>query len=153
MSGVPKIEIIESVKELKLLMKQQKTGLGYAKVQSIYLLKIKVADALLPNVKADAFLADRAYDAQERMIDKLQEKGCEIVIPSTSRRNKPREYDKHLYKARHLIENFLARLKQYRGIATRYDKRATNFLGAIYRQFLLFGSIDERHQVNECDRF
>jgi transposase len=37
-----------------------------------------------------------------------------------------------LYKARHLIENFFAKLKQYRGIATRYDKLAVNFLGAIY---------------------
>ncbi|MBD2542290.1 transposase, partial [Planktothricoides raciborskii] len=41
-------------------------------------------------------------------------------------------YDKELYKARHLIENFFARLKQYRAIATRYDKTARNFLGAIY---------------------
>jgi transposase len=40
--------------------------------------------------------------------------------------------DKELYKARHLIENFFAKLKQYRAIATRYDKRAVNFLGAIY---------------------
>ncbi|WP_146242350.1 transposase, partial [Acaryochloris thomasi] len=37
-----------------------------------------------------------------------------------------------LYKARHLIENFFAKIKQYRAIATRYDKRAVNFLGAIY---------------------
>jgi transposase len=37
-----------------------------------------------------------------------------------------------LYKARHLIENFFARLKQYRAIATRYDKRAVHFLGAIH---------------------
>ncbi|HEY9779229.1 MAG TPA: transposase, partial [Leptolyngbyaceae cyanobacterium] len=43
-----------------------------------------------------------------------------------------RDYDKDLYKARHLIENFFAKLKQYRAIATRYDKRAVNFLGAIY---------------------
>jgi transposase len=41
-------------------------------------------------------------------------------------------YEKHLYQARHLIENFFARLKQYRALATRYDKRAVNFLGAIY---------------------
>ena len=40
--------------------------------------------------------------------------------------------DRHLYKARHLIENFFARLKQDRAIATRYDKTARNFLGAIY---------------------
>ncbi|QSW93573.1 transposase [Rhizobium lentis] len=43
------------------------------------------------------------------------------------------QLDTELYKARHLIENFLAKLKQYRPIATRYDKRATNFLGAIQR--------------------
>ena len=55
-----------------------------------------------------------------------------MVIPSKSNRIKPRDYDKDLYKARHLIENFFAKLKQYRGIATRYDKRAVNFLGAIY---------------------
>jgi len=44
----------------------------------------------------------------------------------------PHSYDKHLYKARHLIENFFAKLKQFRAIATRYDKRATNFLGGIF---------------------
>lgn len=43
-----------------------------------------------------------------------------------------RGYDRHLYKARHLIENFFARLKQYRAINTRYDKTAISFLGAIY---------------------
>ena len=40
--------------------------------------------------------------------------------------------DKDLYKARHLIENFFAKLKQYRAIATRYDKRAVYFLSAIH---------------------
>ena len=43
-----------------------------------------------------------------------------------------REYDQYLYQARHLIENFFAKLKQYRAIATRYDKTAVNFLGTIY---------------------
>ena len=43
-----------------------------------------------------------------------------------------REHDRHLYKARHLIENFFARIKQYRSIATRYDKTAVIFLGSIY---------------------
>jgi transposase len=46
MSGVPKIEIAESVEELKSLMKQQKTGLGYAKIQSLYLLKIKAVETV-----------------------------------------------------------------------------------------------------------
>ena len=44
----------------------------------------------------------------------------------------PIDYNKHLYKAQHLIENFFAKLKQYRAIATRYDKTARNVLSAIY---------------------
>jgi len=51
-----------------------------------------------------------------------------VVIPSRATNKQSRD----LYKARHLIENFLARLKQYRGIATRYDKTARNFLGIIH---------------------
>ncbi|MGF1938910.1 MULTISPECIES: transposase [unclassified Nostoc] len=54
------------------------------------------------------------------------------MIPPKGNRTTARNYDQDLYKARHLIENFFAKLKQYRGIATRYDKRASNFLGAIY---------------------
>ena len=54
------------------------------------------------------------------------------MIPSRATNKQQREYDRDLYKARHLIENFFARLKQYRGIATRYDKTACNFLGVIY---------------------
>ena len=77
-------------------------------------------------------LADKAYDAQARVIDKLNEKNMTPVIPSKSNRNNPREYDRYLYKERHLVENFFQKLKQYRAIATRYDKTAQNFLGAIY---------------------
>ena len=82
--------------------------------------------------EASAFLADRAYDAQERVIEKLQEKGCQVVIPSRAKRKPPRDYDKHLYKARHLIENFFAKLKQDRAIVTRYAKTAVIFLGSIH---------------------
>ena len=60
-----------------------------------------------------------------------QSSGCLNVTHSLNAKN-PRAYDKHLYKARHLIENFFAKLKQYRAIATRYDKTARNFLGAIH---------------------
>ncbi|MBS0153953.1 MAG: transposase [Nitrospira sp.] len=66
------------------------------------------------------------------MIKLLQRAGKTIVIPPKSNRKTTREYDEDLYRVRHLIENFFARLKQFRAIATRYDKRATNFLGAIY---------------------
>jgi transposase len=91
------------------------------------------SDALLDTaMKADGVLADRAYDADERVRDKLKERGCTAVIPSKKNRANPIYYDKDLYKDRHLIENFFAKLKQYRAIATRYDKTSQNFLGAIY---------------------
>ena len=54
------------------------------------------------------------------------------MIPPKAKRKEVRAYDKDLYKARHLIENFFAKLTQYRAIATRYDKRAAPFLGAIH---------------------
>jgi transposase len=53
-------------------------------------------------------------------------------MPAKSNSIDQHDYDRHLYKARHLIENFFAKLKQYRAIATRYDKLAQNFLSAIY---------------------
>lgn len=82
--------------------------------------------------QAKVVLADKAYDADERMRNKLHEKGCEAVIPFKKNRLYPQSYDKEVYKARHLIKNFFTKLKQYRGIATRYDKPSQNFLGAIY---------------------
>ena len=81
---------------------------------------------------AEALLADKAYDAEERVLKRLEAQGCIAVIPPKSNRKSQRIYDKYLYKTRHLIENFFCKLKQFRGIATRYDKTAQNFLGAIY---------------------
>ena len=90
------------------------------------------ADALLPGMMADGLIADRAYDAGKRVIEPLQRAGKSVVIPSNPTRKVLRDYDRHLYTVRHLIEHFFARLKQYRAIATRYDKTACNFLGAIH---------------------
>lgn len=90
------------------------------------------ADQLLPEIQADIVIADKAFSAEDRVIQPLKKAGKGIVIPSKNNAKEPRDYDKHLYKARHLIENFFAKLKQYRGIATRYDKTARNFLSAIY---------------------
>lgn len=90
------------------------------------------ADQLLPDLVAETVLADKGYDADERVIERLEAQGKTAVIPPRRNRKQLRDYDKELYKARHLIENFFAKLKQYRAIATRYDKRARNFLGAIY---------------------
>ena len=92
------------------------------------------SDVLLEELDEDVktVLGDKAYDADERVRQRLNARGCATVIPSKSNRKSPHSYDKHLYKARHLIENFFAKLKQYRAIATRYDKTDRNFLGAIY---------------------
>ncbi|WP_353259920.1 IS5 family transposase [Prochlorothrix hollandica] len=90
------------------------------------------ADVLLPQIEAAAVLADKAYDAQARVIDPLVERGIDVVIPPKKNRKEQRSYDQELYKCRHRIENFFAKLKQYRGIATRYDKRGVNFLGGVY---------------------
>jgi len=89
------------------------------------------ADGLLPQMAADTVLADKAFDADERVLAPLAAAGKTAVIPPKSTRKIKRDYDKELYKSRHLIENFYCKLKQYRAIATRYDKTARNFLAAI----------------------
>jgi len=79
-----------------------------------------------------SLLADKAYDADERVRNKLKAKNCTAIIPCKSNRKQPHTFDRIKYQARHLIENFFAKLKQYRAIATRYDKTAGNFLAGIY---------------------
>jgi transposase len=90
------------------------------------------ADQLIGDLDAPILLADKGYDADARVIEPLILAGKQAVIPPKSNRKVQRYYDKSLYKARHLIENFFEKLKHYRAIATRYDKTATAFLGAIH---------------------
>lgn len=90
------------------------------------------ADALLPEIAADTLIADKAYDADERVIQPLAKAGKTAVIPPRRHRTAPRDFDQHLYQMRHLIENFICKLKQFRAIATRYDKTARNFLAALH---------------------
>ena len=90
------------------------------------------ADAFLPQMQADILLADRAFDADARVHEPLSAAGKTAVIPPVPGRKAPRPYDRVLYQERHLIENFFCKLKQFRAIATRYDKRAVNFLAGIY---------------------
>jgi transposase len=90
------------------------------------------ADALLPQMASNVLIADKAYDADERVRNPLAGAGKATVIPPRKHRTAPRPFDEALYQARHLIENFFCKLKQFRAIATRYDKTARNFLAAIY---------------------
>ena len=90
------------------------------------------ADALLPHMAAGRLIADKAFDADARVLEPLAQAGKSAVIPPRPNRVTPREFDRHLYKERHLIENFFCKLKQFRAIATRYDKTARNLLAAIH---------------------
>ena len=89
------------------------------------------ADHLLPQMQADALIADKAFDADARVLEPLAAAGKIAVIPPRTNRSSPRNYDRELYAARHLIENFFAKIKQFRAIATRYEKTARNFLAAV----------------------
>ena len=92
---------------------------------------LKGADVLLKDTQAGTVIADKSYDARARVIKPLLRAGKAMVIPPKVSRKCQRSHDRHLHKARHLIENFFARLKQCRAIATRHDKTARNFLCAI----------------------
>ena len=83
-------------------------------------------------MQAGTLIADKAFDANERVIEPLAAAGKTAVIPPTATRKSSRVYDRDFYKPRHLIENFFAKLKQFRAIATRYDKTARNFLAAVH---------------------
>jgi putative transposase len=75
-------------------------------------------------------LADRAYDARS-LRDELAARRIKAVIPPNPTRKHPHRYDKTAYKGRNVIERMFCRLKDFRRIATRYDKRADIFLSAI----------------------
>jgi transposase len=76
-------------------------------------------------------LADKGYDSKD-FVDAIKDKGGIPVVPSRRNARKPRSYDKHLYKDRHLVETFFLKLKNNRRIATRFEKNLINFLGMIH---------------------
>ena len=75
-------------------------------------------------------LADRGYDANH-LRGLLAQRGAEAVIPSTTARKTPIPYDTGAYRERNRIERMWCRLKDFRRVATRYDKLARNFLAAV----------------------
>ena len=95
------------------------------------------AEPLLENFAPEAFLADKAYDA-DRLILALQAKGIKPVIPPKANRIVQRHCDFALYRERNLVERFFNTLKHFRAIATRYDKLANTFLAAVMLVCVLF---------------
>ena len=85
---------------------------------------------LIDGIKPDAVLVDRAYDA-DRFMDAVLDVGAEPVIPPRRHRKHQHAYDKVLYKERNAIERFFNKLKQFRRVATRYDKLLNKFTGFV----------------------
>jgi transposase len=88
------------------------------------------AAPLLEEVEPEAFLADKAYDA-DALIETLDERGITAVIPPKANRSIKRKTDFALYRERNLVERFFCKIKGFRAIATRYDKLANTFLAAV----------------------
>jgi transposase len=90
-----------------------------------------VAERLIDRVEpAELLLGDKAYDSKE-LRDELDQRGTKPVIPSRTNRNCPFPFSKRLYKLRWRIESAFNRLKDFRRIATRYDKLARNYLASV----------------------
>ena len=90
----------------------------------------KEAIHLIEGISAEVLLADRGYDTNE-IIAYAGISGIAPVIPSKKNRKEQRDYDKYLYRLRHLVENAFLTLKRWRGIATRYAKTTDAFIAAV----------------------
>ena len=87
-------------------------------------------EPLLRDVEFGALIGDKAFD-NDRLRVELNERGALAVIPSNGSRARAIPYDEDMYKWRHLVENFFQKIKEFRRIATRYDKTDTSFRATI----------------------
>ena len=91
-----------------------------------------LAEPLIEQIKpAKKLLADKAYDSTE-LRKKLKERGTKPVIPNKRNRKQPFSFSRKAYRERHRIENAFCRLKDFRRIATRYDRLAVNFVASVH---------------------
>jgi len=91
---------------------------------------ITFAKQLVEGLDGKAVIGDKGYDSTD-FIETIERSGAEAIIPPRANRVEQREYDKHVYKVRNLVERFFAQLKQLRRVATRYEKTAVSFLAMI----------------------
>ena len=88
-------------------------------------------EPLIKGVKFDAILADKAFDSNW-IIEEMNERGAKIVISQRPQRTAPLQIDAEIYKWRHLIENFFAKIKEFKGIAMRSEKTDRNYSSMIF---------------------
>ena len=86
------------------------------------------AAALIEHYEPQALIADKGYDSDE-LIEAVTAKGIVAVIPPKKNRLVQREYDRHLYRERHLVECFINKIKHYRRVFSRFEKLSKNYLG------------------------
>ena len=84
----------------------------------------------IAGVETEAVLADKGYDSESNRAA-IRGQGAEPYIPEKKNRKETIEYEWHLYRERNVVERFSAPIRQYRHVATRYDKKAKNFLGFV----------------------
>jgi transposase len=88
-------------------------------------------EALITGLDFEALIADKAFD-NNALRAKLEERGALAVIPSKEDRTSPIPHDGEMYKWRHLVENLFQKIKEFRRIATRYDKTDTSYAATIH---------------------
>lgn len=88
------------------------------------------AGPLIENMPAKVVMADAAYDSGQ-LRQAIAEKGAVAVIPNNPSRARKYAIDKHLYAQRHLVECCFSKLKQFRRVATRFEKTARNYLAIV----------------------
>ena len=86
---------------------------------------------LIAGVETGAVLADKGYDSDANRAA-IRRSGAEPCIPARRNRKQAVAYDRYLYRERNVIERFFGRIKQYRRVATRFDKKAANYLGFVW---------------------
>jgi transposase len=91
---------------------------------------IAQAETLLADHEPEVVIADKGYD-KKALAEEIESRGAEAVIPTQKGRKEPREVDWHLYRERNLVERFWSKVKQYRRVATRYEKKAANYLAFV----------------------
>ena len=94
---------------------------------------ITQAEDLIAGYEFERVIADRSYDSDD-LLPRIAEQEAEAVIPPRKNRKEQRDYDKHLYKERHLVECFFNKIKHYRRLFYRFEKLYKRYLG-----FLSFG--------------
>jgi len=88
-------------------------------------------EPLIKDIDFAALLGDKAFDV-DWLRTELDERGAIAVIPPKTNRSQPIPCDFHIYRWRHLVENFFCSLKAFRRIATRYDKTDTSFAAMVH---------------------